>query len=142
MTARHLVPTFAAVSLLLAACGGAAAPAASAPASSAAAKPSVAASAPASAKPAASASASAKPAASGAASAKPAASPKPTATTLPVVDGDTTKITLTKVPMPPFAGKTLSVDILEVDKAAHRLYVTDRTGGGIDVFGTSASPAK
>ncbi|HLQ35829.1 MAG TPA: hypothetical protein VK457_24335 [Chloroflexota bacterium] len=137
MRTSHVVPGFAAAAaLLLAACGGGAAPAASAPAaaSSAAAKPSVAASAVASAKPVASAAASA--------SAKPAASPKPTATTLPVVATDTTQVALTKIAIPPIAGKTLSADIMEVDQATHRLYVTDRTSGGIDVFDTSASPAK
>jgi osmoprotectant transport system substrate-binding protein len=69
---RWFIPTLAATLLGLAACGGGAAPASSAPVTSPA-PASVAASA-ASAKPAASAAASAKPAASGAASAKPAAS--------------------------------------------------------------------
>jgi len=136
--------------LFLAACGGGAAPSSPpAPASSAAAaKPaSAAASAPASAKPAASAaaSASAKPAAS--ASAKPAASgasaaPKPTATTLPVVDADTTKVPLTRIPIPPIAGKTLSADIMEVDQETHLLYVTDRTTDGVDVFDVSKPEAR
>lgn len=147
-------PAVALAALLgLAACGGtpAASPVASVPppASSAAAKPASAAAKPASAaasaKPAAStaASASAKPAASGgSASAKPSAVAKPTPTTLPVVEADTTKVQLTKIPIPPVAGKTLSADILEVDQATHRLYVADRTTGGIDVFDTSASPAK
>src|SRR5579883_207175 len=160
----RILGTVAAASMLLAACGGAAAPstapassAAPAPASAAAsAKPSAAASTAASgaaSKPAAAsgaASASAKPAASGAASgaasAKPAASgsaaPKPTATTLPVVPADTTQVTLTKVPVPPATGKTFSADILEVNQATHRLYVTDRTDGGISIFDTSATPAK
>jgi hypothetical protein len=31
---------------------------------------------------------------------------------------------------------------MEVDQATHRLYVTDRTDGGISIFDTSASPAK
>jgi NitT/TauT family transport system substrate-binding protein len=86
MIHRRLVPgILVSCGLLLAACGGGAAPASTAPASSPAAAPasapaskpaaaSVPASAAASAKPAASAGASAKPAASGAASAKPAAS--------------------------------------------------------------------
>jgi hypothetical protein len=121
--------------LALAACGGtatvsvapSASPAASKPAASAVA--SVAAS-----KPAASAAASAKPAASAAA--------KPTPTTLPAIAANTTEVTLTKVAIPPAAGKTLSADIMEEDQATNRLYVADRTTGGIDVFDTSSNPAK
>jgi hypothetical protein len=139
-----------AAAALLAACGGTAAPSAStAPASSGpppastAAKP--AASSPAApAKPAASASsASAKPAASASAAAKPSASgPAPTPTTLPVVDADTTKVTLNKVEIPPIAGKTLSADIMEIDQEAHLLYVTDRTSGGVDIFDVSTPQGK
>ena len=136
-------------SILLSACGGAAAPstapaASVAPASSAAAKPASAApvSAAASAKPAASAAASAKPAASGSASAKPAAAPKPAPTTLPVVAADTAQVTLTKVPIPTIAGKTLSVDIMEIDQEAHLLYTADRTTNGVDIFDVSSFPGK
>ncbi|HLY65779.1 MAG TPA: hypothetical protein VKU60_09620 [Chloroflexota bacterium] len=125
-------PGFAKISLglglVLAACGGTAAPSSAPAASVAASKPA--------ASVAASAAASAKPSAAGSAAAKPVA------TTLPVVAADTTQLTLTKVPIPPATGKTLSVDIMEVNQATRRLYVTDRTDGGISVFDTSASPAK
>jgi len=126
--------------MALAACGGAAAP--SAPASSAPppAKPSVAASAPASAKPAASAAASAKPAASASASAKPSVAPTPT--TLPIVAADTAQVTLDKIAITPLAGKTLSADIMEVDQAAHLLYVTDRATNGVDIIDISSYPGK
>jgi len=145
---RPILGTSLAALMALAACGGAAAPSvapSTAPApASAAAKPSAApASAPASAKPAASgaASASAKPAASGAsAAAKPSVAPTPT--TLPVVPADTTQVPLTKVAIPPIAGKTLSADIMEIDQAAHMLYVTDRTSGGVDVFDVTSFPGK
>ena len=70
---RRLKLGAAALGLLLAACGGSAAPSSAPSASTASAKPAAAASS-AAAKPAASASAAAKPAASGAAAAKPAAS--------------------------------------------------------------------
>jgi len=128
----------------LVSCGGSAAPAASspapsqAPASSPAAKP--AGSESASAKPAASTAAS--PSAAASASAKPAASPKPAPTTLPPIPADTTTVALTKVAIPPIAGKTLSADTLDVDQAAHVLYATDRTAGGIDVFDVSTPSAK
>src|SRR5581483_3939381 len=122
----------------LVSCGGSAAPAASSPAPSQAPASSPA------AKPAGSESASAKPAASAAASAsaKPAASPKPAPTTLPPIPADTTTVALTKVAIPPIAGKTLSADTLDVDQAAHVLYATDRTAGGIDVFDVSTPSAK
>src|SRR5437763_549531 len=42
-------------------------------------------------------------------------------------------VTLTKVPIPTAGGSTLSADILDIDQQAHRLYVTDKTSGGIDV---------
>jgi ABC-type nitrate/sulfonate/bicarbonate transport system substrate-binding protein len=74
-THAHIAPLFVALSLLLAACGGAAGAPSAAPASSSAASAEPASSVPASAKPAASAAAGAKPAASGAgANTKPAAS--------------------------------------------------------------------
>jgi len=142
---RPLFGTSLAALMLLAACGGSASvassPAASAPPppSSAAAKPSVASAKP---KPSAAPSvASAKPAVS--ASAKPSAAPKPTATTLPTVAADTAQVTLTKIPIPALAGKkSLSADIMEVDQAAHLLYLTDRATNGVDIFDISSFPGK
>jgi YVTN family beta-propeller protein len=67
---------------------------------------------------------------------------KPTPTTLPPVPGDTTAQALTHIDIPPLKGKTVSIDILEIDQATHLLYVTDRTDTGIDIFDVSTSPAK
>jgi YVTN family beta-propeller protein len=67
---------------------------------------------------------------------------KPTATTLPVVPGDTTAQPLTHIDIPPLKGKTVSIDILEIDQATHLLYVTDSTDVGIDIFDISTPPAK
>jgi hypothetical protein len=150
MKGSSLLRTTPLALLLLAACGGAAAPASSPAPSSAAPKPaSVAASAPAApstapaSKPSAAASASAKPAASGAsASAKPAASVAPTATTLPAIDANTTKIQLTHIDIPPAKGKTGSFDIFEIDQAAHLMYTADRAGGGVSIFDVSTPMAK
>ncbi len=66
----------------------------------------------------------------------------PAPTLLPIIEANTTKIALTKVPIPPIAGKTASIDIIEIDQAAHLMYVTDRTDNGIDVFDVSTAAAK
>jgi DNA-binding beta-propeller fold protein YncE len=153
---RSLITLFkatTALGLLLAACGGTAAPstapapASVAPASSAAAKPSAAASA--SAKPAASAAASGKPAASGAASAsaKPAASgsaaAKPTPTPVPRVAADTTEATITTYPIPGLEGKTtISADIMDIDQAGHLMVVGDTSSGGVDMWDISSATPK
>jgi len=42
---------------------------------------------------------------------------------VPAVAADTTQQTVTKIPIPPIQGKTASIDILEIDQAAHVLYV-------------------
>jgi hypothetical protein len=115
---RHTLAVFGAIASLVAACGGTAAPSPSPTAA-----PTVAAASP-----------------TVAASPTPSAKPKPTL--LPVIDANTTKIALNKIAIPPIAGKTLSADILEVDQAAHLLYVTDRTDKGIDVFDVSTATAK
>jgi DNA-binding beta-propeller fold protein YncE len=73
----------------------------------------------------------------------PAAKPAPAApTTVPPVAADTTQATVTKIPIPPIQGKTASIDILEIDQAAHVLYVADRTDNGIDEFDVSTPTAK
>src|SRR2546428_643978 len=51
-------------------------------------------------------------------------------------------VPVTKTPTPPIAGKTASIDILDIDQQAHMLYVTDRTDNGIDVFDISTATAK
>jgi YVTN family beta-propeller protein len=71
-----------------------------------------------------------------------APTPAPTATILPVVAADTTQVTVTRVEIPPIKGKTASIDILDIDQAAHLLYVTDRTDNGLDVFDIASPTAK
>jgi DNA-binding beta-propeller fold protein YncE len=64
-------------------------------------------------------------------------------TLLPLVAENTNGcVTVSKVPIPPIAGKTASIDILDIDQQAHLLYVTDRTDNGIDIFDVSAPTAK
>lgn len=70
------------------------------------------------------------------------ATPAPTPTTLAVIPENTTKLNLTRVDIPPIKGKTASIDILEIDQAAHLLYVADRTDNGIDIFDVSTPNAK
>jgi sugar lactone lactonase YvrE len=43
--------------------------------------------------------------------------------------------------VPTLSGKPGSFDVLEIDQANHRLYLTDRTNQGIDVFDTSSATA-
>jgi YVTN family beta-propeller protein len=77
------------------------------------------------------------------ASPSPAAKPAaPTPTTLPAVAADTTNVQLTKIPIPPIAGQTLSADIIDIDQAAHLLYLTDRNDTGIDIFDVSTPTAR
>ncbi len=119
---RHTLAVFGAIASLVAACGGTGTPSPS---------PTV--------TPTAAATTAAP---TVAASVKASATPTPKPTLLPVVDANTTKITLTKIPIPPIAGKTLSADILDIDQAAHLLYVADRTTNGVDVFDVSTATAK
>ena len=51
-------------------------------------------------------------------------------------------LALPNVVIPPVQGKTGSFDIMEVDQAAHRLYVADRTDTGVDVFDVSSPAAR
>src|SRR5882672_7597788 len=46
-------------------------------------------------------------------------------TFLPAVAANMLSITLNKIPIPPIAGKTASIDIIEIDQASHLMYVTD-----------------
>ena len=50
--------------------------------------------------------------------------------------------TITNTGVPAIAGKAGSFDVVEIDQAAQRLYVADRTDQGIDVFDTYAAPAR
>ncbi|MEA2639713.1 MAG: hypothetical protein QOF51_1107 [Chloroflexota bacterium] len=51
-------------------------------------------------------------------------------------------VALTAIPIPTAGGKTLAADILDVDQQAHRLYVTDKASGGVDVFDVTTPTAK
>ncbi len=68
--------------------------------------------------------------------------PTPQPTLLPPIAGDTTVVTLTKIPIPPLSGKTVSMDLIVIDQEAHRLYAADRTTNGVDVFDISTKDAK
>jgi YVTN family beta-propeller protein len=51
-------------------------------------------------------------------------------------------VKLTEAAIPPIQGRTGSFDALEIDQSAHRLYLADRTGRGIDVFDVSTPNAR
>jgi YVTN family beta-propeller protein len=70
------------------------------------------------------------------------AGPTPQPTLLPPIAGDTTVVTLTKIPIPPLSGKTASIDLIVIDQDAHRLYAGDRTTNGVDVFDITTKEAK
>src|SRR5439155_3991433 len=53
-----------------------------------------------------------------------------------------TVVPINRIPIPPIAGKTASIDIMEIDQAAHVLYVTDRTDTGLDIFDVATPCAK
>jgi YVTN family beta-propeller protein len=63
-------------------------------------------------------------------------------TFLPAVAANMLSITLNKIPIPPIAGKTASVDLIELDQATHLMYVTDRGDNGLDVFDVATPCAK
>ena len=66
----------------------------------------------------------------------------PAPTLLPVVAANMLAIPISRIPIPPIAGKTASIDIIEIDQASHLMYVTDRTDNGLDVFDVSSTCAK
>lgn len=51
-------------------------------------------------------------------------------------------VSVTHVRVPTLKGGPASFDIVEIDQRAHRLYETDRSDSGVDVFDTSSRPAK
>jgi len=61
---------------------------------------------------------------------------------LPVVAANMLTIPISRIPIPPIAGKTASIDIIEIDQVSHLMYVTDRTDNGLDVFDVSSTCAK
>jgi len=48
--------------------------------------------------------------------------------------GGSNPVAISHTPIPTAAGATGSFDAVEIDQAAHRLYVADRTNRGVDVF--------
>src|SRR5438445_871132 len=60
---------------------------------------------------------------------------------LPVVAADIA-LQLPNVAIPPINGKTGSFDIIDIDQAAHLMYVGDRTSGGVDIFDVSTPSAR
>jgi len=66
----------------------------------------------------------------------------PAPTVLPAITANITSVPISRIPIPPIAGKTASIDIMEIDQASHLLYVTDRTDNGLDIFDVSTSCAK
>jgi len=63
-------------------------------------------------------------------------------TLLPSIAANLTTVPVSRIPIPPIAGKTASIDILEIDQASHLLYVTDRTDTGLDIFDVSTACAR
>src|SRR6059036_247015 len=66
----------------------------------------------------------------------------PAPTLLPAVTANLTTVAINRIPIPPIAGKTASIDIMEIDQATHLLYVTDRTDNGLDIFDVATPCAK
>src|SRR5438445_13652564 len=64
--------------------------------------------------------------------------PTPPRTVLPAVAANITTVPINRIPIPPIAGKTASIDIMEIDQVSHLLYVTDRTDNGLDIFDVSS----
>jgi len=54
----------------------------------------------------------------------------------------TCHVSIHRTAITPIAGQTGSFDALEIDNAAHRLYIADRTDSGLDVFDISTSTAR
>ena len=66
----------------------------------------------------------------------------PAPSLLPQLGVNTTDVLIYRLPIPPIAGRTASIDVMEIDQTAHRLYVADRTDNGIDVFDVSTACPK
>ncbi len=59
----------------------------------------------------------------------------------PVIAADVA-LPLPDVVIPPIQGKTGSFDIIDIDQAAHLMYIADRPNPGVDVFDVSTPAAK
>ena len=66
----------------------------------------------------------------------------PAPTLLPAVTANLTTVPISRIAIPPLSGKTASIDIMEIDQAAHMLYVADRGTNGVDIFDVSTTCAK
>ena len=53
--------------------------------------------------------------------------------------GESSAVPLTSTPVPPAAGQTASIDVVDIDQAAHLLYAADRSDQGVDVFDISTA---
>jgi DNA-binding beta-propeller fold protein YncE len=51
-------------------------------------------------------------------------------------------VKLTDVAIPAATGKGASIDVIDIDQVAHRLYAADRTDQGVDVFDIASPQAK
>ena len=56
--------------------------------------------------------------------------------------GGVSTVPITNTAIPAAIGKTASIDVIDLDQAAHLLYVADRTDQGVDVFDVSTPRAK
>src|SRR6266571_1352743 len=56
--------------------------------------------------------------------------------------GGSQPVAISHTPIPTASGGTGSFDVVEIDQAAHRLYVADRTNRGVDVFYISTAQPK
>src|SRR5438270_11579795 len=63
------------------------------------------------------------------------------AITLPVIAADVA-LPLPNVDIPPIKEKTGSFDIIDIDQAAHLMYVGDRISQGVDIFDVSTPSAR
>jgi hypothetical protein len=55
---------------------------------------------------------------------------------------DVPAIKIASTPVPGITTQTPSMDAIEIDQAAHRLYTADRSNQGVDIFDISTPPAK
>ena len=51
-------------------------------------------------------------------------------------------VSITSAAIPTIAGKVANFDVIDIDQSSHRLYVSDRTDQGVDVFDVSGSRAR
>ena len=56
--------------------------------------------------------------------------------------GGSNPVAISHMPIPTAPGATGSFDVVDIDQAAHRLYVADRTDRGVDVFYISTAQPK